>query len=187
MRVMVVGESYGENEEELHARTGRVSPFVGKSGALLNSMLARAGIPRETCFVTNVVNRRPPENKLEGKHHAWWTDKKGKAKKFGCTHFAAGYFFNDLVRRGLDDLAADIRREQPEVIVALGNLALWGLCGHSGVANWRGSELWWQGPLADETAPAGAAIPGTENSAERLVQNSSALANSTIAVVPTYP
>lgn len=175
MRVMVVGESYGENEEIEHARTGQVSPFVGKSGALLTSMLARAGIPRETCFVTNVVNRRPPDNKLEGKNHAWWTDGKGKAKKFGCSHFAAGFWFNDYVREGLDALVEAIEREKPEVIVALGNLALWATTRNTGVANWRGSELWWQGPLADETAPAEDAPPALLLLPDR-----------TIAVVPTY-
>lgn len=173
---MVVGESYGENEEIEHARSGRVSPFVGKSGALLNSMLARAGISRETCFVTNVVNRRPPENKLEGKNHAWWTDGKGKAKKFGCGHFAAGFWFNDFIRDGLDALAHEIEERRPDCILALGNLALWGLTRNTGIANWRGSELWWQGPLADETAPAGALVPG----------NAVALRPDTIAVVPTY-
>lgn len=173
-RVMIVGEAYGENEEAAHARTGKPSPFVGKSGQLLDGMLKRAGIPRETCFVTNVVNRRPPENKLEGKNHAWWTDKKGKAEKFGCNHHAAGQWFNDHIREGLDELAADVQRIQPDCIVALGNLALWGLTRNNGIGNWRGSELWWQGPLADE------------NSTDGVVSTATLLPDSTIAVVPTY-
>lgn len=170
-RVMIVGEAYGENEEAAYKRTGQPSPFVGKSGQLLDGMLKRAGIPRETCFVTNVVNRRPPENKLEGKNHAWWTDKKGKAEKEGCGHFAAGYWFNDYIREGLDALAESIACERPEVIVALGNLALWATTRNTGIGNWRGSELWWQGPLADEK----------DGAAPLLL-----LPDRTTAVVPTY-
>lgn len=179
---MLVGEAYGEHEEAEHKRTGQPSPFVGKSGQLLNSMLARAGIPRETCFVTNVVNRRPPDNKLESSNHAWWTDKKGKAEKWGCTHFAAGQWFNDQIREGLDALAVEIRERKPEVIVASGNLALWALTRNTGIASWRGSELWWQGPLADETPPkweGPVMVPGTAESI-RLIPDS------TVAVVPIY-
>lgn len=174
---MIVGEAYGENEEAAHKRTGLVSPFVGKSGQLLDGMLKRAGIPRETCFVTNVVNRRPPENKLEGKNHAWWTDKKGKAEKFGCGHYAAGFFFNDHIREGLDQLEEAIQRERPECIIALGNLALWGLTRNHGIGNWRGSELWWQGPLADE-APSGNIDHSPLRSTGGLLES--------IAVVPLY-
>jgi uracil-DNA glycosylase len=169
-RILIVGEAYGENEAAAHARTGQPSPFVGKSGQLLDGMLKRAGIARETCFVTNVVNRQPPGNKLESGSHAWWTAGKAKAEKYGCVHYAAGYYFNDGIREGLDALVADIERERPECIVALGNLALWATTRNAGIANWRGSELWWQGPLADETETT-VNVP---------------LDGSTIAVVPTY-
>ena len=172
---MIVGEAYGATE----AAEGK--PFVGKSGKLLDGMLKRARTPRETCFVTNVVNRQPPDNKLESRTHAWWTDKKTKAEAFGCTHFAAGQWFNDYIREGLDALANEISSRQPEVIVALGNLALWALTRNVGIGNWRGSELWWQGPLFDETPPKWEGpIP---------VQSPGAVVTlpaSTIAVVPTY-
>ena len=53
---MLVGEAWGEQEE--YQRT----PFVGASGAELNRMLHEAGIMRSECFVTNLVNARPPSN-----------------------------------------------------------------------------------------------------------------------------
>lgn len=176
---MIVGESYGSDEAATHARTGLPSPFVGKSGHLLDGMLARAGIPRAECFVTNVVNRQPPGNKLDSKSHAWWTDKKSKAQKWGCTHFAAGQWFNDYIREGLDALAVEIQERRPEVIVAFGNLALWALTRNTGIGNWRGSELWWQGPLADEPAQTAGSVP-------EIQVHLAGLADSTIAVVPTY-
>jgi DNA polymerase len=56
-RVMVIGEAPGSDEDRL----GR--PFVGVSGQLLDKMLAAAGLPRETVYITNVLNWRPPGNR----------------------------------------------------------------------------------------------------------------------------
>ena len=55
--VMVVGEAPGREEDQ----AGR--PFVGRSGRLLDRLLAEAGIGRERCYVTNVVKHRPPGNR----------------------------------------------------------------------------------------------------------------------------
>ncbi len=53
-KIVVLGEAWGEQEEK--ERT----PFVGSSGWLLTSMLQEAGIERSQCFLTNVLNLRPP-------------------------------------------------------------------------------------------------------------------------------
>lgn len=55
--VAFVGEAPGAKEDEL----GR--PFVGRGGQLLDRELARIGWKREDAYVTNVVKRRPPENR----------------------------------------------------------------------------------------------------------------------------
>jgi uracil-DNA glycosylase family 4 len=55
--VAFVGEAPGATEDE----TGR--PFVGRSGALLDQLLAEAGLAREECAVLNVVKCRPPGNR----------------------------------------------------------------------------------------------------------------------------
>lgn len=55
--VMVIGEAPGQEED----RVGR--PFVGKSGKLLDRMLASIGLDRETAYITNVVPWRPVENR----------------------------------------------------------------------------------------------------------------------------
>jgi uracil-DNA glycosylase family 4 len=54
--LMLVGEAWGENEE----REGR--PFVGRSGDELTRYLAHIGIQRESVYVTNLCNERPPGN-----------------------------------------------------------------------------------------------------------------------------
>jgi DNA polymerase len=54
---MLVGEAPGR-EEDLSG-----SPFVGRAGKLLNSVLDSVGVLREDVFVTNVVKCRPPKNR----------------------------------------------------------------------------------------------------------------------------
>lgn len=55
--VMVIGEAPGAEED----RSGL--PFVGKSGKLLDRMLASIGLDRDTVYITNVVPWRPVENR----------------------------------------------------------------------------------------------------------------------------
>ncbi len=56
-RFVLVGEAPGATEDE----TGR--PFVGRSGALLDQLLAEAGLDRAEAAVLNVVKCRPPGNR----------------------------------------------------------------------------------------------------------------------------
>ena len=55
--VMIVGEGPGQKEDELG------KPFVGDAGQLLNKMLNAINIKRESIYITNVVNYRPPNNR----------------------------------------------------------------------------------------------------------------------------
>jgi uracil-DNA glycosylase family 4 len=56
-RFVLVGEAPGATEDE----TGR--PFVGRSGALLDQLLAEAGLDRAEAAVLNIVKCRPPGNR----------------------------------------------------------------------------------------------------------------------------
>jgi uracil-DNA glycosylase family 4 len=55
--VMLLGEAPGAREDE----AGR--PFVGRSGRLLDELLAEAGLDRAAVYITNVVKARPPRNR----------------------------------------------------------------------------------------------------------------------------
>lgn len=55
--LMFVGEAPGA-EEDLQGL-----PFVGRSGALLTTMLAEVGISREDVFIANTIKCRPPGNR----------------------------------------------------------------------------------------------------------------------------
>ena len=56
-RLALVGEAPGAEED----RIGR--PFVGKAGALLDRLLAEAGLDRSGVAVVNVLQCRPPGNR----------------------------------------------------------------------------------------------------------------------------
>jgi len=55
--ILFIGEAPGRREDELRR------PFVGQSGKLLDKMLAKIHLPRERVYITNIVKRRPPENR----------------------------------------------------------------------------------------------------------------------------
>lgn len=55
--IMLVGEGPGQTEDE----TGL--PFVGKSGQLLDKILASVGLTEADVFICNIVKCRPPENR----------------------------------------------------------------------------------------------------------------------------
>jgi len=55
--VMIIGEGPGHDEDI------KGEPFVGRSGQLLDKMLAAIGISRPEVFITNIVKCRPPNNR----------------------------------------------------------------------------------------------------------------------------
>lgn len=56
-RVMLIGEAPGRDED----LAGR--PFVGRSGKLLDRMLAAVGLDRSSVYIANIVPWRPPGNR----------------------------------------------------------------------------------------------------------------------------
>ena len=55
--VMFIGEAPGQNEDRLKR------PFVGRGGQLLDRMVQSIGWQRADVYITNIVKRRPPENR----------------------------------------------------------------------------------------------------------------------------
>lgn len=54
---MFIGEAPGFYEDQLKR------PFVGRSGQLLTKLINGIGWPRENVYITNIIKRRPPENR----------------------------------------------------------------------------------------------------------------------------
>jgi len=105
-RLMFVGEGPGADED------AQGLPFVGKSGQLLNNMIAAMGLKRQEVYIANIVKCRPPANRAPEPVEA-----------NTCTQF--------LVRQ------MDVVR--PEVVVALGATAAMYLLGvRQSLASLRG-------------------------------------------------
>ena len=72
-RLLVMGEAPGAEEDV----SGR--PFVGRSGRLLDELLAAAGADRSTVGVLNTLKCRPPGNRpptrTESRHCRGWTER----------------------------------------------------------------------------------------------------------------
>jgi DNA polymerase len=56
-KVMFVGEAPGFTEDRMKR------PFVGRAGKLLDQLIKELGWKREDVYITNIVKRRPPENR----------------------------------------------------------------------------------------------------------------------------
>jgi uracil-DNA glycosylase len=130
-RTMVVGEAPGVEEE----REG--VPFVGQSGQELNRMLREAGINRSECFITNVARVRPQGNDIST---FFGTKTEAAASPHLYVHIKDKYVKQPIVD-GCNLLEKEIKMVKPNVIIALGNTALWALTGLWGIQRWRGSML----------------------------------------------
>ena len=129
-RIMIVGEFPSERDR---------TPFDGSSGMELNRMLHEAGIMRSECYVTYACKERPPMGMLSHwialkkkditQHHTLLLDKY-------CTYH---------IHEGHAELLVEIEMVQPNLIIAMGNLALWALTGNWGILKWRGSLLQYKG------------------------------------------
>ena len=72
-RLLLMGEAPGASEDQ----TGR--PFVGRSGQLLDRLLADVGLPRDEVAVLNTAKCRPPGNRppttTESARCRGWTER----------------------------------------------------------------------------------------------------------------
>ena len=114
--IMIVGEAPGQNEDE----TGL--PFVGKSGQLLEKILASVNLSTETdIYISNMARCRPPNNRPP-------TTPEIEA----CKPY----------------LLEQIRMVDPKIILFTGATAVRGLTGDKrAISKIRGSWIEWEGRL----------------------------------------
>jgi uracil-DNA glycosylase len=55
--VMLIGEAPGAEED------AKATPFIGRSGQLLDRMLSTIGLGENDVYITNVIPYRPPQNR----------------------------------------------------------------------------------------------------------------------------
>ena len=134
-KIMIVGDAPGMRE----AFEGR--PFIGNAGFELTRMLQEAGIPRTQCYLTYACKDLPPKNDIENFI---------ALKKKDITE-AHTQLHDKLVLPPLAEVFQALQEEiemiRPNVITALGNVALWTLTKRWGLMKWRGSCLEYENGL----------------------------------------
>lgn len=128
-RIMIVGEAPGEREEQEGV------PFVGASGYELKKMLTDARINIEECYLTNVCMDRPKGNDI-----GLWINPK-KANRDGSEINYRGAKIRPHIKDECERLYTEIRAVSPNLVIALGNAAVWALTDAKGIGKWRGSIL----------------------------------------------
>ncbi len=98
-RIFLVGEAPGKAEDE------KGKPFVGSAGRILDEALDKAGLQRESVFITSILRCRPPSNRNPK-----------AAEILACRPYLDEY----------------INTISPKVLVALGRYGLKGLTGKMG-------------------------------------------------------
>jgi len=141
-KILLLGEAPGETEQRLGI------PFCGSSGKELDRMLAEAGIPTGEVYKTNVFWTRPLNNDLKSIFipSLEWKATYGSTTSPGTSgisyrienkvHLLPPAFQTELTR-----LYEEIEQCNPNLIVALGNTALWSLTGRQNISSVRGTVL----------------------------------------------
>lgn len=119
-KIALVGEAPGEVEVQ------RGEPFVGKSGTLMMNLLASVGLTRSSVYLTNVVKERPSDNDITPMF---------QINRGGSVTTSEEFMAHvDLLKEELEMIDAN-------VIVPLGNTALWALTKNIYITKWRGSII----------------------------------------------
>jgi len=110
-RVMIIGEAPGR-DEDLQGK-----PFVGRAGQLLDAMFGAIGMSRRSpdaesaLYITNILPWRPPQNRDPTPEE---------------------------IAMLMPFVARHVELADPELLVAMGNIACQGLIGKRGIARLRG-------------------------------------------------
>ena len=117
-KIAFVGEQPGITE----VRLGK--PFVGPAGKALNECMQMAKIPRLSVYLTNVIKDldRPIRHYIN-------IDTRGK------------YSISKEGYQYIQELSEELKRLKPNIVIALGNIALIALTNRVGITKWRGSIL----------------------------------------------
>jgi uracil-DNA glycosylase len=155
--IVIVGEARGEAEDKLN------SCFVGPSGAALIQMLGESEIITLTSFDRDYLHgwyRTQESSNLEaiwGLHpevyrtNVFQIHPPGNDLEFFCGGKAEGIAGYPMLLKSkyvrtefepeLDRLCREILERDPNLIICLGNTALWALAGRQGITKLRGTTL----------------------------------------------
>ena len=139
-KIFIIGEAPNQQDEKSGI------PFTGSSGNELQSWLNAVGILKNDCYLTHVFMERPNNNDIKTlciskrDHHEL-----KKTGEFPLTHSAsmAPNLYADprITEPELQRLYAEIESVSPNIILTLGNTAMWALFGDTGIAKKRGTII----------------------------------------------
>lgn len=134
-KMMLLGEAPGAQEEKFGI------PFIGPAGKELDRLLEEAGLSSPTLYKTNVFHTRPANNRLSTLFITSQEAKKEPGPFPPITLDGRKMYLHPELVGEMDRLAAEIQEVNPNLIVALGNTALWALTGRGNISSVRGTTL----------------------------------------------
>jgi DNA polymerase len=129
-RIAIVGEAPGPQEELAGI------PFQGSGGAELRRMLSDAGINLSDCFQTYVFPFRPKDGKVE---HLCGSKKEVGGKDYTHQPISTGKYLKPEFFPELSRLREELIQANPNIVIALGNVACWALLGSGKITSVRGT------------------------------------------------
>lgn len=145
-RIAIVGHIPSADDEA----SGKI--FSGSQGYLLNQLLSAAKINRANILLTNVFQSRPPNGNMT----RYFVPPTQYAKLIegppapyhhyvGPGILPSGGQFKGYLRPEyhgeLDRLRAELETAKPNIVIALGPVALWALTGHATIGTYRGTVI----------------------------------------------
>jgi DNA polymerase len=127
--IWFVGEAPGVDEE----REGK--PFVGAAGRELSKLCRDSTINRIDCGIANVFSERPDGNRVE----SLCGRKADMPANYSFPPLSLGHYVRPEHLHELTRLKKELSEAAPNIVIALGNTALWALCGRTGITKARGA------------------------------------------------
>jgi DNA polymerase len=148
-QIAIVGEAPGQEENR------QKLPFVGSSGKELDRMLDDSGIDPNSCYFTNFLKIRPPNNKLAAfavkikeARDAYKEFRPILASQFPQFDWPQTYAWPKMGQSGylhpaflayLPRLKQELEAVQANVVVPVGNAGMMALLGLWGISKYRGT------------------------------------------------
>lgn len=110
-------------------------PLSDYPGKLFFDILSRKGLLKGSCFITTILDKPAVDDDISG-HLS-----KRKTCPGADWRNVNGQWVSPELGAGLERVQGELERVKPRLVLTLGELALWGLTGSSGVSRWRGSRL----------------------------------------------
>ena len=132
--LMIIAEAPGADEDQQNR------PLVGRSGQLLNKLLAKAGIDRADVYTSNVVRCRPSDKFCS----VCKTVVQDECDDGFCDLASVNWNRNPTpaeMKACWSYLDQEIQEQQPKVILLLGNFALKQFTGNTSITTARGKLL----------------------------------------------